>query len=770
VRQGASRPTATHWGNYEVITSGGRVDAVLPTAGDPDPSPIGAGMPRALDHASRLRQPMVRSGWLEHGPRAGGNRRGAEAFVPLPWDDALSLAAGELERVKTAHGPAAIYGGSYGWSSAGRFHHAQSQVHRFLAQNGGYTDSINSYSCAAMEVILPYVIGGRGSSMFGSTPQWEEIAEHTELLVAFGGLALKNTQTNAGGVGAHTARQWRRRCREAGVRFVNVSPLRDDAEPDAEWLALRPNTDVALMLGLAHTILDEELADEAFLARCCVGFETFRAYVVGEADGIPKDARWAAGVTGLDAAVIRGLALDIASRRTLIALSWSLQRADHGEQPYWMGVTLAAMSGSMGLPGGGIGIGYGTVSSIGVERSRQWIAAVPRPANAVRQAIPVARIADMLLEPGATYDYDGDRHAYPDIRLVYWCGGNPFHHHQDLNRLVRAWQRPETVIVHESWWTATARFADIVLPAATTFERNDFAAGTQDPWITPMHRATDPPGEALTDYEIFARLAARLGFGADFTEGRDADEWVRHLYESTRTSLAETGVALPPFDVFWAGGPIALPRPSSPPEIDFAALRANPQASPLTTPSGRIEIVSERIAGYCYDDCPPHATWLEPAEWLGSPVSRRFGLHLISNQPRTRLHSQYDAGDYSQSSKIAGREPLSMHPVDAAARQLADGDVVRVFNDRGACLAGVRVTDAIRPGVVVLATGAWYDPVEPGTPGALDRHGNPNVLTIDKGTSRLAQGPSSGTVLVEVEHAGPAPPEARPFEPPEILS
>ena len=135
----------------------------------------------------------------------------------------------------------------------------------------------------------------------------------------------------------------------------------------------------------------------------------------------------------------------------------------------------------------------------------------------------------------------------------------------------------------------------------------------------------------------------------------------------------------------------------------------------------------------------------------GRAKAERFKLHLLSNQPKLRLHSQLDNGPVSRAAKVQGREPLWINPDDAAARGISDGDVVRVFNDRGACLAGAVVTDAISPGVTLLQTGAWYDPDTPGRVGALDRHGNPNVLTLDKGTSKLAQGPSSQTALVEVE-------------------
>jgi biotin/methionine sulfoxide reductase len=161
--------------------------------------------------------------------------------------------------------------------------------------------------------------------------------------------------------------------------------------------------------------------------------------------------------------------------------------------------------------------------------------------------------------------------------------------------------------------------------------------------------------------------------------------------------------------------------------------------------------------------------WLEPKEWLGSAIAKQYPLHLLSNQPRARLHSQLDMGRSSKATKIKGREPILMNLADAQSRNLVAGDVVKVFNDRGACLAGLTVTEAIRPGVVQLSTGAWCDPAEPGARNSLCKHGNVNVLTRDHGTSRLGQCASANSTLVEVEKfRGPLPPLTA-FVPPTIL-
>ncbi len=758
--------TSLHWGAYQVEVEAERIVAARPFPDDPDPSPIGLSIPDVVQHACRIAQPMVREGWLERGPGNHGGGRGREPFIPVSWDEALNLVAGELRRVRDSFGNEAIFAGSYGWASAGRFHHAQSQLHRFLNQFGGYVRSVNAYSFAAAEVIVPHVFGyGWGSIREGAT-SWPVIARHSELVVSFGGLPLKNTQVSAGGIGKHSVRGWLEHCRKNGVEFVNISPIRDDAADflEAEWLAPRPNTDTALMLGLAHTLIREGLHDQAFLGKYCTGFESFRAYLTGETDGQSKDPEWAAAKCGIPADTIRNLARRMAAARTLIAVSWSLQRADHGEQPYWMAAVLAAMLGQIGLPGGGVGYGYGATGSAGNPVKPIRRLTLPQGVNPVESFIPVARITDMLLNPGESFDYNGQRLRYPDIRLVYWCGGNPFHHHQDLNRLVEAWQRPETIIVHEPWWNPQARHADIVLPATTALERNDIGTQPADPLVFAMARAIPPVGGARNDYDIFSGLADQLGFRDGFTEGRLEKDWLSHLYDTLRHDFIREGVELPPFDDFWSAGHITLPTEGDE-KVLLAKFREDPVTHRLPTPSGRIEIFSETIAGFGYDDCPGHPAWIEPAEWLGGEKAARFPLHLISNQPATRLHSQYDPGAVSMNSKVQGREPLLIHPAAAAARGIEDGAVVRVHNDRGACLAGARVTDSVSPDVVVLATGAWFDSE---APGGLERHGNPNVLTLDKGTSRLAQGPISQTALVEVQPFDGDLPEVQAFTPPGV--
>lgn len=746
---------SSHFGAFTAERIDGRMD-VRPYAGDTEPSPLLGNLDVAVTGRARVDRPYVRRGWLDGGP-GPDPRRGRDEFVPMDWSDVVPLLARELHRVYATHGAAAVFGGSYGWGSAGRFHHAQSQVHRFLNTLGGYTRSVETYSLGASRILFRHVVGS--DAPISAPTTWPVLAEHTELFVCFGGMPPKNAGVNSGGVTRHRAAGTLREARRWGAEFVLVSPIRDDlaAELDADWLPVVPATDTALMLALAYVLERDGLADREFLRSYCVGYGEMRAYLLGEEDGIAKSPEWAASICGVAAEDIERLAHRMAGSRTLVSVSWSLQRARYGEQPVWMGLVLAAMLGQLGLPGGGFGHGYGALAGVGQGRVPAPLPTLPQGRNPVGASIPVARIADALLHPGEPYEFDGERRTYPDIRLVYWCGGNPFHHHQDLTRLRRAFARPDTVVVHDPFWTASARHADVVLPSTITLERDDIGAAREDDLIVAMQHALPRYEAARDDYEIFAALAGELGVVDAFTEGRTSAEWLCHLFDKWRTWAGWPG----DFDAFWAAGEISL-RDEVPRHVLFEAFRADPDAHPLRTPSGRIEIRSSTIAGFGYDDCPPHPAWLEPEEWLGAPDTARHPLHLVANNPATRLHSQLDHGAYSAASKVCGREPMRMHPDDAAARSLRDGDVVRVFNDRGACLAGVVTSTALRRGVVQLSTGAWYDPDDDG----MCVHGNPNVLTRDVGTSRLAQGCTGQHALVQVERYEGEPPPVRAYDPP----
>ncbi len=509
--------TLAHWGAFTADLADGDIAAVAPAAGDADPSPLLGNLAGSLRHRSRIAGPAVRRGWLRDGP-GPSTERGADEYVAVSWDELTELLAAELRRVVDTHGNEAIYGGSYGWASAGRFHHAQSQVHRFLKMLGGYTFSRHSYSLGATGVIMPRVVGTH-DDLFKRSTDWDVIAEHTDLLVCFGGVALKNTGINHGGTTAHPARDALRRLRERGGQIVSFSPLRDDVDGDCQWLAPIPGTDVAVMLALAYVLATEGLADRDFLDTHCTGYPLFERYLLGHDDGVAKNPQWASALSGLPADELTALARRMAASRTLVTVSWSLQRIRHGEQAPWMGLTLAAMLGQIGVPGGGFGHGYGSMNEPGLPPLRCGLPALPQGLNPVRTFIPVAAVTDMLLHPGQPFDYNGMRLTYPDIRCVYWAGGNPFHHHQNIPRLRRALSRVETVVVHDPYWTAMAKHADIVVPSTTAYEREDYSGSRNDPLLVAMPALAQPYADSRDDYTTFSALAERLGFGPTVHRG-----------------------------------------------------------------------------------------------------------------------------------------------------------------------------------------------------------------------------------------------------------
>ncbi|WP_368073536.1 molybdopterin-dependent oxidoreductase [Haematobacter massiliensis] len=465
-------------------------------------------------------------------------------------------------------------------------------------------------------------------------------------------------------------------------------------------------------------------------------------------NGPPPSLGWTRARSGRWAALPR--------KRSMLTVSWSLQRAHHGEQPFWAALGLAAVIGQIGLPGGGVGYGYGSLGGVGAPFAVSRSPAISQGRKPNASFIPVARITDLLEKPGEPFDYEGQTYRYPETRLVFWAGGNPFHHHQDLNRLALAWQRPETVIVQDPMWTATALRADLVLPATTSIERNDLAGNRRSDIVAAMKQAIPPLGEARNDYDIFAALAGRLGVGAAFTEGRDEIGWIRHLYEEARADAATRfGHEMPDFDTFWEAGTTSVPVQAD--HSYLAAFRADPEAHRLPTESGRIVLGSQRLAALGYEDCPAHPAWLPPAEWLGDGSQ---GLHLISGQPEGRLHSQLESAAASRAGKRSGRERMRIHPEDAQLLDIRDGDAVRLWNTRGACLATAEVTARIARGVVFLPTGSWLTSPEDGP----ELSGNPNVLTLDIGTSRFGQGCSAHTCVVQVEaYRGNAPDPAETY-------
>ncbi|HAT87181.1 MAG TPA: trimethylamine-N-oxide reductase TorA, partial [Rhizobiales bacterium] len=366
------------------------------------------------------------------------------------------------------------------------------------------------------------------------------------------------------------------------------------------------------------------------------------------------------------------------------------------------------------------------------------------------------------------FDFNGTRSKFPDVKMVYWTGGNPFAHHQDRNRMIKAWQKLETVVVQDFQWTATARHADIVLPATTSYERNDIEhiGDYSLKAILAMKKVIDPVFEARNDFDIFAEIADRLGKKDAFTEGKDELEWIKSFYDEAVKQGEAKNIEVPDFESFWKEGIVEFPATDEAKAfVRYADYREDPLLEPLGTPSGKIEIYSKNIEKMGYDDCPPHPTWMEPIERIDGPDAK-YPLHINSGHPQDRLHSQLCGTILREGYAIADREPCVINTEDAKTRGIASGDVVRVFNDRGQILTGAIVSDDIRPGVIRVYEGGWFDPVDAGQAGSLDAYGDVNCLTPDLGTSKLAQGNCGHTGIADVEKYVGGLPEVKVFKTP----
>ncbi len=373
--------------------------------------------------------------------------------------------------------------------------------------------------------------------------------------------------------------------------------------------------------------------------------------------------------------------------------------------------------------------------------------------------IPVARFVDCIDNPGKTIDYNGQKIKYPFMKMAIFSGNNPFGHHQDRNKMIKAWTKLQTVVSIDHQWTATCRFADIVLPATTTYERNDIEqyGNHSNAGIIALRKVVEPMYESKDDYEIFSELCSRYDREEAFTGGKTQMEWIEEIYNGARLQGRGLGVRMPNFKKFWDGeGFIEFPAGKE--WVRHESFRTEPDLEPLGTASGLIEIYCKTIADMGYNDCQGHPMWFEKTERShGSPRSDRFPINMQSTHPKDRLHSQLcSSTDFRATYAVADREPIFINTEDAKARGIQSGDIVRVYNDRGQVMAGAVVTDDYLPGVCRLQEGAWYSPLEGGKVGTICTYGDPNVLTEDIGSSSLAQATSAAAALVQIEkYTGP---------------
>ncbi|HCH4262304.1 trimethylamine-N-oxide reductase TorA [Vibrio parahaemolyticus] len=772
---GTWKVTGSHWGAFRAHIYAGKVQEIKPLELDKNPTEMLNGIKGIIYSPSRVRYPMVRLDWLKK-HKYSADTRGNNRFIRVTWDEALDLFYRELERVQKEYGPWALHAGQTGWNQTGSFNNCTAHMQRAVGMHGNFITKVGDYSTGAGQTIMPYVLGS--TEVYAQGTSWSEILENSDNIILWANDPVKNLQV---GWNCETHESFKylaelkEKVAKGEINVLSVDPVKNKTQRylENDHLYINPMTDVAFMLAVAHVLYNENLYDKKFIDTYCLGFEEFIQYVLGKTkDKVEKTPEWAAAICGVKADKIREFARMLVSGRTQILMGWCIQRQEHGEQPYWAAAVVAAMVGQIGLPGGGISYGH-HYSSIGVPSTGfAGPGGFPRNLdqgmkpkwdnndfNGYSRTIPVARWIDCLLEPGKEINYNGGKVKLPDFKMMVISGCNPWHHHQDRNRMKKAFRKLQTVVTIEFAWTATCRFSDIVLPACTQWERNDIDVygSYSNKGLIAMHRLVDPLFQSKPDFQIMSELTQRFGRREEYTRGMSEMEWIESLYNDCKKAN-EGKFEMPEFNEFWEKS--VLDFGEGKPWVRHADFRKDPELNPLGTPSGFIEITSRKIGRYGYEHCQEHPMWFEKSERShGGPGSDKYPFWLQSCHPDKRLHSQMcESEEFRATYAVQGREPVYINPIDAKAKGIKDGDLVRVFNGRGQLLAGAVLTDSYPRGVIRIEEGAWYGPLNE-KEGAICTYGDPNTLTQDIGSSELAQATSANTCIVDFEKfTGKVPP------------
>ena len=755
---------ATHYGPFIANVVNGKITQITPTKADKRPTEmLTVGVLARTYDKTRITAPMVRKSYLEG---LDGNRkpelRGKDEFVEVSWETALGLTTKAILDTIEKYGNEGVFSSSYGgWSHAGIFRPNVLQG-RFFNLLGGCSMTTGDYSGGAAQIIMPFVVGDM--EVYSAQTAWEQVRDNTEVFVLIGCDPNKNNRIEYT-VADHDMYDHWDAIKKAGVKFVSINPqvTTTDEKMGSEWVKIIPNTDTALFLAMSHHLYTTGKHNQAFIDKYTVGFDRFLSYLVGkDSDGSPaKTPEWAAAITGIPAAKIRELAELFASKRTQFAGSWAIQRAQHGEMAYWAIVNFSCILGNFGLPGQGVGFswhyGGGGMPQSGGTAPR----GLSQGRNPVKKICPASRISEMLLNPGKKFTYNGSDYTYPEhVKLIYNAGNNFMSHQQDLNELIGALKTVDTVVVQDCWWTASTRWADIVLPATSTLERNDLSSsGTYSiDKIYAMKQVIAPVGEALDDFEIFRRLSALCGVEYAFTEGKTPMDYVKEGYE------ASSAAATVPFEKFWKDGmaPVEVPADARK-WVRHGDFRADPVKNALHTPTGKVEMYSATIDKMQIDDCPPMPKFLEPKEYLGN--AKKGQLHVVSPHPFYRLHSQMaNAEPLRKLYTVHGREPLVINADDAKERGIKDGDLVELYNERGSLIVGAVLSNKIMPGVVSIYEGGWPQLDSKGR----CNNGLVNFLTSSQRSSGLSQATSANTCLASLRKCTDPESPTRAFDAPKI--
>jgi anaerobic dimethyl sulfoxide reductase subunit A len=650
----------------------------------------GFGQAERVNHPGRLKHPLRRTG-----PRGTGQ------FERISWDAALDEVARQMLRVRDAYGPAAILDCSRTGSLSTL--HGRGVSQRFLHMFGGCTELWSNLSAEAEMFAVKQTYGAKAEYKSAGREPIDYV--NSRLIVMWG------WSPGDGTFGTGTM-QYLKRAKEHGVRIVCVDPrlTRTSHQLADEHVFIRPSTDAAALIAMAYVIASRDLHDQAYLDRYVLGFDeahlppgapagaSYRAYLLGEADGVRKTPAWAEKITGVPAATLERLAVEFAtSKPAAMHCGYAPGRTIHGEQFHRAAYALAAMTGNVGISGGNAGTSNGATGRCGIRL-------LPTGLNPTGARVASSRLAD-LLDRGRSGGYPAD------IKMIYSVAGDLFNQVPNVNRIVAAAQRLEFMVVHDHFLTPTARYADIVLPATTFWERND----VHTPWAGAGHyaifmkQAIEPIGECRNDLDICSELARRLGIVGynDKTE----EQWLREL----------TSGVIDDFDRFRERGLARLPAPDD--AVAFAREIRDPEAHPFSTPSGKIEIYSMTIAAkpdpYGLGAIPPIPTWIDDG------IDSRYPLRMVTPKSRARTHSIHDNQPILSRADV---DDVWINTGDAAARAIINGQLVRIFNGRGETRLPAKVTDRIAPGVVSIKEGAWFTPDGSGA----DTRGCANVLTADR--------------------------------------
>jgi len=686
-------------------------------------------------HPDRLTRPMKRTG-----------KRGEGRFAPISWEEAAGILAAGLTRIKAEYGNAAIYI-PYGTGSYNQLNGRQT-AQRLLNLFGGSLGFYNSYSWAAIANATPTVYG---TSVTGN--QRQDWLNARYILMWSWNPAEMRDGTNS--------EYFVRKAREKGARVVCIDPrmtLSAVALAD-EWIPIRPGTDAAMMSAMAQVMIGENLHDAAFVRSHCVGFdetqmpagcegaESYKDYILGTRDGTPKTPEWAERITGVPAATIARIAREYATIKPgVLYQGYGMQRRAFGEQAVRAGCVLAAIAGNVGVPGG-----WASGMALQAPDGGPFWLVFPTGRNPVKAAIPSFLWTEAVLrgkDMGRADGVVGAEKLGTNIKLIWAVASNALiNQHGNINRTARILvdeSLVELLVVQDNFLTPTGRFADLLLPACTQFE----TWGLEDGWkygdeVLLMPKIVEPPGEALSDYAICAKVAERLGLREAYTEGRSERDWVAWAIEEYRKTRFPD---IPALDEFEASNAGVYSVPVKAPAVAFVDFRRDPVRHPLATPSGRIEIFSKRLHDLGRPaEIPAVPKYVQEWESPFGPEAQRFPLSVIGHHYLARVHSTMDNVDWL---KEAFPQRVFINPADAEARGLKDGDEVRVFNERGATVLHCRVTKRIMPGVIAIPQGAWWRPDKNG----VDRGGSVNVLSSERWTA-LAFGNAQHTIMAQMEKA-----------------